>query len=363
MTNVYGFDIGTTYSKIAFIDENGHTENIRNSDGKYTTPSIVYFESEGNVFAGHVAKEVAAFEPERVVQFVNKLQMFDRDWALEVGGRSYKSEEIMTFFIRKLVEDARRNGHDVYYAVIAVPPYFGEIERQQTRVAGELAGLNVLVRPIDEPIAAAISYDFYADTKWENMLVYDLGGATFDASVLRKTAEGGIEFVCTDGAPQLGGKDWDNRIVEYYLERFRGETGLDIMAGDPQEVHGTVCELHLKAEEDKMQLSQRVSTRRKITFAGERATVELTRAYFEEMTNHLLDHTFYRTDLVIERAREKGVTKIDTFLLVGGSTCMPQARMKIVERYSIEPVMYSPSHVVASGAAIAGGSPQYGGWW
>lgn len=363
-TDVYGIDLGTTYSAIAYINEYGIAEIIKNSEGESVTPSVVFFESSDNVTVGTTAKSAGQAGPEeaaRVVDFV-KTQMSGDTWSFEADGKIYGPVEVSSLILKRLAEDAKKmGGHEVKDVVITCPAYFGELERTRTRQAGELAGLNVL-EILDEPVAAAINYGLNADSKGKNVVVYDLGGGTFDVTVIRigndpeKTE---ISVVCTEGDHQLGGKNWDDRIVQYYLEKFREETGTDIATGDPLEVHETMYDLRINAEKNKKTLTSRNEVPYKVSFDGEKARVELTREKFDELTADLLERTIKLTDKVLEDARQKGVATIDAFLLVGGSTKMPQVEAKIIEKYSgplgiARPEYFDVDEAVAKGAAKDG---------
>ncbi|MCL2348222.1 MAG: Hsp70 family protein [Planctomycetaceae bacterium] len=358
---VYGIDLGTTYSAIAFINEYGKAEIIKNSDGESVTPSVVYFESPANITVGTNAKSAGNTGPEaaqRVADFV-KTQMSNETWKFAVDGKEYGPVEISSLILKRLVEDAKKTGgHEVRDVVITCPAYFGELERLRTRQAGELIGLNVM-EILDEPVAAAINYGLEdTNTKGKNVIVYDLGGGTFDVTVISIGADPDkteIRVVCTEGDHQLGGKNWDDRIVDYYLAEFQNNTGTDIMQGDPQDVHETLYDLRIDAERNKKTLTARNDVGHKINFGGEKASITLTREKFDELTTDLLERTISLTDKVLEQAKSKGIAKIDSFLLVGGSTRMPQVEAKIVEKYSaslgVKPVWFDVDEAVAKGAA------------
>jgi len=359
---VYGIDLGTTYSAIAFINDYGKAEIIKNSDGESTTPSVVYFESPTNITVGTNAKSAGNTGPEaaqRVVDFV-KNQMSNETWKFTADGKDYGPVEVSSLILKRLVNDAKKTGgHEVKDVVITCPAYFGELERMRTRQAGELIGLNVL-EILDEPVAAAINYGLeVANVKGQNVIVYDLGGGTFDVTVISIGADPektDIRVVCTEGDHQLGGKNWDDQIVQHYLMKFRENTGTDIMQGDQQEMHETLYDLRIGAERNKKTLTTRNEVGQKITFDGNKTSVNLTREEFDEMTADFLDRTIVLTDKVLEFAKkEKGISKIDTFLLVGGSTKMLQIEAKIIEKYStalgIKPVHFDVDEAVAKGAA------------
>jgi len=360
-SNVYGIDLGTTYSAIAFINEYGKAEIIKNSDGEDTTPSVVYFESPTSILVGSNAKSAGTTGPEaaqKVADFV-KNQMSNKTWKFAVDDKEYGPVEISGLIVKRLVEDAKKHGgHEVKDVVITCPAYFGELERLRTRQAGEMIGLNVL-KILDEPVAAALNYGLeVANVKGQNVIVYDLGGGTFDVTVISIGTDPDktdIRVICTDGDHQLGGKLWDDKIVQYYLTEFQEGTGTNIMQGDPQEVHETMYDLRIAAERNKQTLTARNEVGHKITHDGSKATINLTREKFDEMTVDLLERTIDLTDKVLEIAKEKGVSKIDTFLLVGGSTRMPQVEKRLVEKYSLVPGdtirYFDVDAAVAKGAA------------
>ena len=358
MTNrIYGIDLGTTYSAIAFIDEYGKAQIITNSDNERITPSVVFFESEDNVIVGKIAKESAKTDPLRVVDFV-KRQMSDKDWTFEVDGRSYKPEEISALILKRLAGDANKTGeHNVKDVVITVPAYFGDVERERTRTAGEIAGLNV-IEILDEPVAAAIHYGLADDAKGKNVIVYDLGGGTFDVTVVKigdNPERNEISIVCTEGNHQLGGKDWDDHILRHYVAEFQSQTGCNADILSDQEA---AYDLRINAETDKQTLTRKEKVVRRVSYEGERANIELHREKFDMLTEGLLEQTFALTDKVLGEARDKGIAKIDAFLLVGGSTRMKQIKEKVTAKYGaslgITPVEFDVDEAVAKGAAIAG---------
>jgi len=354
---IYGIDLGTTYSAIAFIDEFGKAQVITNSDNERVTPSVVFFESEENIVVGKIAKESAKTDPSRVVDFV-KRQMSDKDWMFSVDDKSYRPEEVSAFILKRLAGDAEKTGdHKVEDVVITVPAYFGDLERQRTRDAGKLAGLNV-IEILDEPVAAAINYGLNDDAKGKNVIVYDLGGGTFDVTVVKvgdNPEKNEISIVCTEGNHQLGGKDWDDRIVNHYVGEFQSQTGSgeDILSDIE-----TAYDLRFSAETDKKTLTNKEKVVRRVNHEGDKANVELLREQFDELTEDLLEQTFALTDKVLEEAKTRDVSKIHAFLLVGGSTRMKQIKEKITERYGaslgVTPVEFDVDEAVAKGAAKSG---------
>jgi molecular chaperone DnaK (HSP70) len=354
---IYGIDLGTTTTAIAFVDEYGKPQIIPNSKNERITASVVYYEDATETIVGETAKESAKMAPERAVAFV-KREVPNKDWVFTIDGHSYRPEEISAHILRSVVNDVNKSGeHDVKDVVITCPAFFGDFERERTKTAGELAGLNVRAI-IDEPVAAAIYYGLKDNVKGMNILVYDLGGGTFDATVVqvdKKDNSNDIRVICTDGNHQLGGKNWDDSIIKYYLDEFASQTGSNAdLLSDPD----TAYELQLGAEKDKKTLSEpnKKSVMRKISFDGEKAIIELTGEKFDELTKNWLDLTFKVTDYVLELAKTKGVMKVDTIILVGGSTRMKQVKAGVTKRYGIEPIDLGNDVdlAVAKGAAKVG---------
>ncbi|MFC4909817.1 Hsp70 family protein [Actinomadura gamaensis] len=343
---VYGIDLGTTYSCIASIDDVGRPAVLRNLEGTDTTPSVVYFESGDNVVVGQTAKDTAILEPENVVSLVKR--DMGREVAREIHGIEYTPEELSAFILLKLVTDARtQTGEDARDVVVTVPAYFGAAERDATRKAGRIAGLNV-IDIVSEPIAAAITYGVLNPEQDRTILVYDLGGGTFDTTVI--TLRGGhIEVVCTDGDHELGGADWDARLVEYLAERFRAEHP---DAGDPLDDRQSEQQLRRDAEDAKKSLTNRTAHTVRVMHDGRSATIEITREKLEELTRDLLDRTIEITGRTLETAREKGVEDFDDLVLVGGSTKMPVVAARLSTELGLNPRLQDPDLAVAKGAAL-----------
>ena len=348
MKKVFGIDLGTTYSSIAYVDEYGKPVIMPNAENQHLTPSVVFFD-EGNIVVGDVAKESSKIYPDEVVSFV-KRSMGEPNFLFEYDSKAYRAEEISSYIIRKVVQDAEQNlGEKITDVVITCPAYFGINEREATKKAGEIAGYNVR-QIINEPTAAAIAYGTVESSERKTVLVYDLGGGTFDITMIDIKPDA-IEVICTGGDHNLGGKDWDDRIVSFLVEEFRNETNIeeDIL-DDPD----TCQELQLSAEKAKKVLSQREKTPIAITHGGERVKVEIERKKFEEITADLLERTISFTHEMLEEARKKGYDKFDEIILVGGATRMPLVITRIKEEFSIEPKSFDPDESVAKGAAIYG---------
>lgn len=349
---VYGIDLGTTYSCVARIDDVGRPTVLRNIEGADTTPSVVYFESADSVVVGQSAKDATVLDPDHVVQLV-KRDMGDVV-PREFHGRTYTPEEISARILRKLVEDAKATGgEEARDVVISVPAYFGLAERDATRKAGEIAGLRVL-DVVAEPIAAALDYGALEGNEGDEergdraVLVYDLGGGTFDTTVLTLRGRE-LTVLCTDGAKELGGSDFDDRIVVHLVERFRERfPDADDPLSDPQ----SETQLRKDAEEAKKALSFRERYTVRVMHQGRVEAVELTRGLVEELTRDLLDRTVDITRRTVELAAERGVSSFDDVLLVGGATKMPAVAAALRTQFGFEPRLHNPDLAVARGAAF-----------
>jgi len=342
----FGIDLGTTYSCISYVDESGLPIIIPNAEGQELTPSVVYFSSAHNVIVGAEAKDAAKTDSERVVSLI-KRSMGSRDTEFEFDGVTYGPESISAFVIRDLVRSARKAiGADVSTAVITVPAYFGVSERRATELAGTIAGLEH-VSVVPEPVAAALHYGALSDGEDRTILVYDLGGGTFDTTVI-KLSGGDVTVVCTDGDHHLGGADWDERVVTHLSDCF--------VAAHPEsgaaESETFLQNIGLIAEDVKKALSVRASKRQLIQFGGARLAVDVRRDTFEELTADLLDRTLAITGRTLEKAAELGAGRPDMMLLVGGSTTMPAVARALQEAFGFEPRLHDPHLAVAKGAAM-----------
>ena len=341
---VFGIDLGTTYSCIAYVDETGRATVVKNSEGDNTTPSVVNFSSPNEVVVGQIAKENAVIEPDSTIALVKTL-MGKTDFAIEYNGEDKSPEEVSAYILKKVANDASKQiNEEVKDVVITCPAYFGTAERQATKNAGEIAGLNVL-EIINEPTAAALYYGCAKEQGNKTILVYDLGGGTFDVTIMNINQDT-IEVVCADGNHELGGRDWDDAIINYIADQVTAQEGEDF------EFDGYMLQdMRLKAEAAKKQLTNRESTPIAIDAGGNRIRVNLSREMFDELTESLLSQTIDKTDSAIAIAKEKGFS-IDEILLVGGSTRMPQVTKRLVEKYGVEPKILEPDEAVAKGAAI-----------
>lgn len=341
---VYGIDLGTTYSCIAYVDKSGRANVIKNLEGTNTTPSVVNFASPNQVVVGQVAKETAVIDPKNTVSLVKTL-MGKSNFAINYNHEDKSPEEVSAYILRKLSEDAAKEiDAEVKDVVITCPAYFGTAERTATKNAGIIAGLNVL-EIISEPVAAAIYYGCTKEPEEKTILVYDLGGGTFDVTIMSINSEK-IEIICSDGDHDLGGKDWDSATMRYLADEFASQKSYN---GDLDEY--AQQDLRLKAEKAKQQLSAKEKTPVIVEVAGERARIDFSREKFDEITSALLKSTIDKTDAAIAVVEQRGF-KVDEILLVGGSTRMPQVTRLLEEKYGIKPKILEPDEAVAKGAAI-----------
>ncbi|WP_423799929.1 Hsp70 family protein [Neobacillus sp. SAB-20_R2A] len=350
---VFGIDLGTTYSCISYMDEHYKAVVIPNSEGERITPSVVFFEDtdgeQPNIIVGSVAKESAKLFPSDVSLFI-KRQM-GTNLPFYRGNEKYRPEEISAYILRKLVQDAEVHiGEKIEDVVITVPAYFGINEKEATQRAGEIAGLNV-VGLIPEPTAAAIAYGLSKDSH-KKVLVYDLGGGTFDVTLIDISLES-IEVIVTGGDHNLGGKDWDDAIIGYLSDQFKEKTGIE---EDILEDEETAQLLQLEAEKAKKTLTSRKNAPIAVIHGSERVRIELSREKFEELTEHLLERTIELTKLMLEEAKKKGEGKdrIDEIILVGGSTRMPQVQARLSKEFNVSINVFDPDEAVAKGAALYG---------
>jgi len=357
MARAVGIDLGTTNSVVAVL-EGGEPTVIANAEGFRTTPSVVAFTKDGEVLVGETAKRQAVTNVDRTIASVKR--HMGTNWTQEVDGKKYTPQEISARILGKLKRDAEQYlGEDVTDAVITVPAYFNDAERQATKEAGEIAGLNVL-RIINEPTAAALAYGLDRGKEDELILVFDLGGGTFDVSLLEVGKDDDfstIQVRSTAGDNRLGGDDWDQRVVDYLIKKFKDTTGVDVS-------NDKIAKQRLKeaAEQAKKELSSSMSTNIQLPYLSltengpANLDEPLTRAQFEQMTGDLLDRTKKPFEDVIKEAGVK-VGDIAHVVLVGGSTRMP-AVYELVKKLTggKDPNKgVNPDEVVAVGAALQAG--------
>ena len=351
MAKVVGIDLGTTNSVVAVMEGQSPTV-IANSEGSRTTPSVVAFTKTGERLVGQLAKRQAVTNPDRTISSI-KRQM-GTDHKVKIDGKDYTPQEISSMILQKLVNDASQYlGERVTKAVVTVPAYFNDAQRQATKDAGKIAGLEVL-RIINEPTAAALAYGLDKKSS-ETILVWDLGGGTFDVSIL-EVGEGVFEVKATNGDTHLGGDDYDHRIVEWLVGEFRKEQGIDL-SSDRQALQ----RLTEAAEKAKIELSGTVTTSINLPFitadqnGPKHLDVTLTRAKFEELTQDLTDRCVQPFKNALADAK-LDVSKIDEVVMVGGSTRMPVIQ-ELVKKLTGKELNQSvnPDEVVAVGAAIQAG--------
>ncbi len=351
MAKAVGIDLGTTNSVIAVL-EGGDPVVVANAEGARTTPSVVAFK-EGEVMVGEVAKRQAITNPDNTIRSVKR--HMGTGWSAGAEGKDYTSQEVSARILMKLKRDAEAYlGSEVSAAVITVPAYFNDAQRQATKEAGQIAGLEVL-RIVNEPTAAALAYGLDKEGAEQTILVFDLGGGTFDVSIL-EIGEGVFEVKSTSGDTQLGGDDWDEAVIDWLVAEFKNENGVDLSSDKM-----AVQRLKEAAEKAKIELSTVPETEVNLPFitatdAGPlHLQKKLTRAEFQKMTEHLAE----RTKGPFERAvADAGVTTsgIDHVVLVGGSTRMPAVQELVEEMTGKEPHRgVNPDEVVAAGAALQAG--------
>lgn len=355
MAKVYGIDLGTTYSVIATLDENGMPEVIYNNyDSSDLLASAVYFPQDGgNPVVGEVAKNQSEIEPDRVVQFVKreigKADATERDF----DGVKYDPILISSLILKRMKEYADEQGHDVKDVVITCPAYFGNEERDATKQAGIIAGLNVL-NIINEPTAAALNYCIREFKENRKIMVYDLGGGTFDITLFDFSVDDNgkatIDVIETGGNDRLGGIDWDARLYDYICERYTDENGV------PQDEMDTELRSKIRAEVEKTKKSLSTMKNRSFTisYAGDNTRIEVSSEVFEEKTQDLVEQTM---DFVHQLLQTAGIRaeQVDVVLLVGGSTKMPMIKTTVEKMFPGEKRVLSiqPDLAVAKGAALA----------
>jgi molecular chaperone DnaK len=352
MARAVGIDLGTTNSVVSVL-EGGEPTVIANAEGSRTTPSIVAFAKNGEVLVGEVAKRQAVTNPDRTIRSVKR--EMGTSWSIDIDGKRYTPQEISARVLMKLKRDAESYlGEQITDAVITVPAYFNDAQRQATKEAGEIAGFNVL-RIVNEPTAAALAYGLDKGSKEQTVLVFDLGGGTFDVSLL-EIGEGVIEVKATSGDNHLGGDDWDERIMDHLVKTFRGQHGIDLSQDKM-----AMQRLKEAAEKAKIELSAATTTNINLPYitAGSAGPLHLdmslSRAEFQRMTQDLLDRTKGPFEQAIKDAGVK-LADVDHVILVGGSTRMPAVSDLVKQLTGKEPNKgVNPDEVVAVGAALQAG--------
>ncbi len=352
MAKAVGIDLGTTNSVIAVL-EAGDPTVVPNAEGHRTTPSVVAFSKSGEVLVGEVAKRQAITNPDRTIRSVKR--HMGSDWSIEIDGKSYTAQEISARILQKLKRDAEEYlGEPVTQAVITVPAYFGDAQRQATKEAGQIAGLEVL-RIINEPTASSLAYGLDKEGQDQTILVYDLGGGTFDVSLL-EIGEGVFEVKATAGNTQLGGDDWDQRVIDWLVKEFKNSQGVDL-SKDAMALQ----RLKEAAEKAKIELSSLQETEINLPFITATAEgplhlqMKLTRSEFQKMTEDLVLATKEPFEQAIKDAG-MAIDQIDHVIMVGGSTRMPAVQDFVKELTEKEPHKgVNPDEVVALGAALQAG--------
>jgi molecular chaperone DnaK len=354
-----GIDLGTTFSAIATLDDRGQPITLPNRDGDMLTPSAVLLYDDGTAVVGQSALDVALEQPDRVATLV-KRRMGHPTLGHPVAGRDFRPETLSAIILRKLVQDAELRVGPVGQAVITVPAYFDDTRRKATKDAGRIAGLEVL-DILDEPTAAALAYSFQPPRGGEpsmaqglpdeerTVLVYDLGGGTFDVTLVR-LSQHRFQALAIEGDVRLGGKDWDDRIIDHVATQFQKQTG-----ADPRSDPLALANLAAAAERAKRTLSKLPQATITCTHAGRSQAFPLTRADFEALTRDLLMRTRFTTQQLLRQAG-LGWDEVDRVLLVGGSTHMPMTQQMLQELSGKEPDhTLAVSEVVARGAALHAG--------
>ena len=349
-----GIDLGTTYSCVSYVDENGIVKIIENLEGEQTTPSVVYFAENGEITVGSTARQEGGLTPDRLVERV-KNYMGDPTYTITQDGIDYSPSAVSAVILKKLVRDAKTGlgGEEIDGAVITCPAYFGEAARAATKAAGEAAGINVL-KILDEPTAAGLAYgNSRNEDMQKTVLIYDLGGGTFDCTVLKIDFKGDskqMEVITTGGDHQLGGKNWDAKLAEYVRNEFAQRKGVSVddMAND-SELRAWFSE---NIEKAKRMLTGRTTTSLIVSFNGDKEKIEISRETFDSITSGELESTILLVDDMLSK---KGLTMendIDEIILVGGSTYMPQVQQKLEQVYGKPISSYEPNKAVAMGAAL-----------
>jgi molecular chaperone DnaK len=343
---ILGIDLGTTFSAMAYVDRHGKPVVLPNGEGQPTTPSVIHFYDREACVVGEEAVKMVVVDSLNVVRFI-KRSMGEPGFALDFFGKSYSPQELSAIILRKLKDDAEEAlGFEVKDAVITVPAYFNSSQRGATQEAGTLAGLNVL-SIINEPTAAAIAYGVERLGGDRNLLVFDLGGGTFDVTVMEIRGTS-LRTVATDGNAELGGKDWDDRLLNHVAEQFVHKFGLD-----PRDEPQPYQELYERCLAAKISLSSKPRAVVPVNFRGHRTVVAVTREEFESLSRDLVEQCADTCALVLEKARMRW-SDIDDVLLAGGSTRMPMVQEMLRRLSHRNPVTgVNPDECVALGAALA----------
>lgn len=350
----YGIDLGTTYSALARLNNSGNPEIVPDNNlARDIMASAIFFKGENDVLVGDGAKEEGAIDPAHLMQFFKRWIGLNEEQHPEmqhyiVDGKEYDPIELSSMVLKQIVKYAKESGEDVKDVVITCPAYFDYAQRDATKDAGKLAGLNVLAI-VNEPTAAAINYCANRFSEDQTVLVYDLGGGTFDVTLMKMSEKDGqrnVDVIRTDGSAFLGGEDWDERLFDIFLQKYEESYG-------PKEglSEDTKALMRAEVEKTKKALSIRETARVRVDAEEDTLRFEVTRAEFEAATTDLVDKTFNWLDSVIA---DSGMTDsdIDILLMVGGSVRMPMIKDKLIERFGDKAQLSDPDQTVAKGAAI-----------
>lgn len=360
-----GIDLGTTYSCVSYVDDSGVVRIVDNLEGDQTTPSVVFFSSDGTAVVGSTAKSEGAMEPDNIIERVKNF-MGDPSYKCYANGTEYSAAAVSSIILKKLVADAEAAiGEEIDGAVITCPAYFGEGARSATKSAGESVVLSngkplKVYQILDEPIAAAISYGYSRQEDMDKtILIYDLGGGTFDCTVMKLVFQNGkknMQVITTGGNHQLGGKDWDAALADLVRQKFSDATGADVdeMKSDAE----SIAWFSENIEKAKKFLTSRETTSLTPSFNGKKERVEITRAEFDDVTSELLDQTIFLVNDMLEKKGLNMMSDIDEIILVGGSTYMPQIKERLTAEYNKVISQYEPNKAVAMGAALIAYSSQ-----
>lgn len=353
MRRVVGIDFGTSVSNIATVDENGNPKIIKNlMDASDDLDSAIYFNDlDADSIVGSCAKEYIKTDEDNVIQFFKRGIGKDQFPPYIIFGKEYKPVDLLAIILKNLKEIVIQQDKDIKDVIMTCPTYFGSKEKIEIKQACEKAGLNLLDL-ISEPTAAALSYCINEFQNNKTILVYDLGGGTFDVTILKMFMDTKIKIIATSGDELLGGKDWDERLYKKILNTVSQETGLDETEFDVN----TLLEIYSKIEGIKQQLSDSTSAKLRLIINNQITKVEMTRKEFEDLTKDLVDKTMIYVDETIRKASQYlgESIHIDTVLLVGGSTLMPMIYSVVKERFGDIVIRENPTKAVAYGAAIYG---------
>lgn len=350
MEAVYGIDLGTTNSCIATIGEDGLPQIIKNLDDEFTTPSVVFYDEGDENYVGKEAKSGMSVEVDRIVAFI-KREMSNENYSRTIDGKKISPVDVSALILKKVVDDANEQRSyeglpPIYKAVITVPAYFGNMERELTIQAGRIAGLEVLGL-LNEPTAAALSYGT-TGLEGKTFMIYDLGGGTFDVSIMRMK-NGVLDTLATDGKRKLGGVDWDIKLLNYVFIK----NGLDVQYDDIKEERES-GKMLLAAENCKKNLSKSEKASFKLVYKRKQYITEVSRDVFEEATSELLETTIDIIHQAITTKSKEPIEKIDEIILVGGSSYMPSVKKRLQREFScpIRLDNLEPDRAVAKGAAL-----------